>query len=276
MTNRLRWVAALGVVSFAVAALAAQPFVLAAVDGPSFGTTVGGFPGSLDVLWIRPRPFAFEASGIFKPMPGSMGIPLRARYFPVTPWVGIFVVTSPGIDGQLLGWMRADSKGRVTFASSLSRLDLSQDAVRADTGLELTGALSGSAHWAEGEKHATVELQGDRVLLKGGVVNVTIVMHGVESIQLDLPRVDWGDISAKLSEGDLSLTTDGADLKSSLVGPLDLLTTNCDLLLTLSPTSAFLARIGLIGTAFGLMRPCPDADHRCLSITQTAGHLKAR
>jgi type II secretion system protein N len=179
-------------------------------------------------------------------------------------------------------------------------LDLSKGNLKAFSGLDLAGTAE--AHLdlsvprvavanapaepdlAQASGSFTLDLKG--VTVNGGTLALTIPQYGNDPTPFDLPRIAFGDVSARVKVDKGAATVEefkarSADLEASVAGSLKLGKrleySEANLEVRLKPEVEFQKRLGLIGSALSMIPPDPkDPTWRVGHLTGLVGRPQFR
>jgi type II secretion system protein N len=203
-----------------------------------------------------------------------------------------------GVTAKLLGGkVSAKFSGFSTMGLKVDfdGLDVSKGNLKGFTGMDLTGELDGEVDLKipkasvgggpsepdYSQANGTVSLETKSLTLNGGTANLTLPMYGPEPVPMDLPKIVFGDITAKLSfEKGAGKIDDFAgkssDLEVNATGTLklskriDYSEPNIELRFKADPE--FQKRLGLIGSALSMVGPDPkDPNFRMAHLTGYLG-----
>ncbi len=207
------------------------------------------------------------------------------------------------VTAKLLGGsasVRVSGSSNVNVKIDLDGLDVSKGNMKGFTGVDLAGEINGEVRLEIprasvgggapetdiGQASGTFSLETKGLTINGGTMSLTLPMYGTEPTPLDLPKIAFGDINAKLSFDKGAGKIDEFEGKSSdleiqasgtmkLSKRLDYSEPSIELRYKADPD--FQKRLGLIGSALSMVGPDPkDPNFRMGHLTGYLGRPNFR
>jgi type II secretion system protein N len=177
----------------------------------------------------------------------------------------------------------------------VDKLDVSKGNLKGFTGIDMAGEINGEMTFKVpkasvggepaqpdfSQANGVFALETKNLTVNGGTMNLTLPMYGPEPTPLDLPKIAFGDLSAKMTfekgAGKIDdFTGKSSDLELGATGTLklskkiDYSEPNVELRFKADPE--FVKRLGLIGSALSMVGPDPkDPNFRMGHLTGYLG-----